>query len=280
MAATAFKTVYRDEWIAGFEVEQSLLRKTVTTEARVNGNSAVFGVIDSGGATTVTRGVNGRIQARQQNITQVTATLTEEHDLVEETGFNIAASQGASTRRAQMQRTSYAVVNRKVDSQIITALEAGTLYAGVASVTADLGMVVLAKGILGNNEVPLDGNISAIISPAFEGYLMQVKEFGSADYVNSKPFTNQPRMFTWYGVNWIVHPNVTGVGTSTEKCIMYHKNAIGHAIGMDEMEQEVGYNAEQGYSFARTSFYGGAKLLQNTGVIIMRHDGSAFVATA
>ena len=64
MAETAFTTLYRTEFIKGFEQRQSLLRDTVTTEAMVNGNAAVFLVADSGSATAQTRGVNGLIAAR------------------------------------------------------------------------------------------------------------------------------------------------------------------------------------------------------------------------
>lgn len=82
-------------------------------------------------------------------------------------------------------------------------------------------------------------------------------------------------MYRWMGVNWIVHPNVSGVGTSTERCFMYHKSAIGHAVDVENLKSLVGYDEEQDYSFARTSIYMGSALLQNTGVVEMVHDGSA-----
>jgi hypothetical protein len=133
--------------------------------------------------------------------------------------------------------------------------------------------------ILGNNAVPLDGNISALITPAFYAYLMQTKEFTNIDYVNNKPFTGMLTMFRWANVNWIVHPNLPGKGTAAETCIMYHKDAIGHAINSGEIMTSIGYNEEQDYSFARTSAYMGAKLLQNSGVVLLNHDGSGFAAS-
>jgi len=75
MAETAFQTQYRDEFIAGFEARQSLVRDYVTTEAGIKGNTATFLVADSGSATAVTRGVNGLIPARAENADQVRATL-------------------------------------------------------------------------------------------------------------------------------------------------------------------------------------------------------------
>ncbi|ALQ01486.1 hypothetical protein PHLH3_08700 [Pseudomonas sp. St386] len=275
MADTAFQTQYRTEFIAGFEQRQSLVRATVTTEAQIKGNQAVFLVADSGSATAVTRGVNGLIPARADNLNQYTATLAEWHDLVRRTSFNIFASQGDG--RAIMQQTTMAVLNRKMDQDIITELATGTNDTGAAQ-TASLSLAMYAKTILGNNEVPMDGNISALITPAFEAYLMQTKEFASADYVNSKPFESNLTMFRWAGVNWIVHPNLTGKGTAAEKCFMYHKDAIGHAADLAGLSTAVGFDEEQDYSFARATGYFGSKLLQNRGVVVINHDGSAFAA--
>lgn len=278
MAENAFQTLYRQEFIKKFEQRVSLVRKTVTTEANVNGNTAVFLTAGSGGATAKTRGANGLIPARADSLTQSSATLAEWHDLVRKNNFNIYAGQGK--QREIMQMTAMAVVNRKIDSDIITALEAGTQYAGVAAATATLALVMKAKAILGNADVEYDGNISCLITPGFEAYLMQTKEFASVDYVNNKPFENGMSMFRWAGVNFIVHPNLTGAGTASETCLMYHKDAIGHGCDKESVMTAVGYDDEQDYSYARCSAYMGSKLLQNTGVVQIRHDGSAFAATA
>ena len=275
MADTAFQTVYRDEFIAGFEQRQSLVRQTVTTEAEVKGNAAVFLVADSGSASAVTRGTNGLIPARADSLTQNTATLAEWHDLVRRTGFNLYASQGDGRRI--MQETTMGVLNRKVDTDIIAQLETGTQDTGAAA-TMSLSLAMYGLAILGNNSVPMDGNISALITPGAYAYLMQTKEFASVDYVNNKPFESGMTMFRWAGVNWIVHPNLTGKGTNAEKCIMYHKSAIGHACDMTSIATAVGYDEEQDYSFARATAYMGSKLLQNSGVVIINHDGSAFAA--
>ena len=275
MADSAFQTQYRDEFIAGFEQRQSLVRQTVTTDADIKGNTAVFLVADSVSASAVTRGVNGLIPARADNLTQNSATLAEWHDLVRRTGFNLESSQGDGRRI--MQETTMAVLNRKIDSDIITQLETGTQDTGAAA-TGSLSLVMYGLAILGNNAVPLDGNISGLITPGMYAYLMQTKEFASVDYVNNKPFESGMTMFRWAGVNWIVHPNLTGKGTAAEKCIMYHKSAIGHATNLAAVQTAVGYDEEQDYSFCRATAFMGSKLLQNSGVVIINHDGSAFAA--
>jgi hypothetical protein len=279
MAVDAAQVQYRDEFIAAFEQRQSLLRETVTTEAVIKGNQAIFLVAGSGSDEAVTRGANGLIPARSDTEAQNTATLVEWHDLRRKTKFNIFASQG--NQRQIMQMNTMAVLNRKSDKLILTELATGTITTG-AAVTASLNLVAKAKTKLGNAGVPWDSNIWAVISPAFEGYLMQVKEFASREYLDGLPskgadaaWRDRPRPYFWYGVNWIVHPNVAGVGTASESCFMYHKSSIGHAIDVSGMECPIGFNEEQAYSWARCSANMGPKLLQNTGVIEMVHDGSA-----
>jgi hypothetical protein len=282
MAETAFQIQYRQEFIAGFEQNQTLLRDTVTTEAVIKGNQATFLVADSGGAEAVTRGVNGLIPARADNLTQNTATLVEWHDLVRKTRFNIFASQG--NQREIMQKTSMGVINRKVDQDIIGELNTGTVNTGTAA-TASVALFMKAKTILGNAGVPWDSNITALITPAFEAYISQTKEFSSVEYVNKKVFDgsdpawrDKPQAFFWKGVLWIVHPNLPGKGTSAEKCFLYHKSSIGHAVDTAGIQSPVGYDEEQDYSWARCSVFMGPKLLQNSGVVVMNHDGSALVA--
>ena len=283
MADTAFMIQYRQEFITGFEVHASLLRDCFVTEAVIKGNQAVVLVADSGGATAVSRGINGLIPARADDLNQYTATLAEWHDLVRKTSFNIFASQG--DQRRIMQMTSQGVINRKIDNDIISTLDANVVnHAGPAS-TASIQLCVRAETILGNNAVPIGSNIYGLITPAFHGYLRQTPEFSSAEYVGWKPFEDpkafddKPLMFRWMGKGWIVHPSLTGVGTAAELCYMFHKSALGHAVDSKGLQALVGYFEEQDYSWARTSLFMGTQMLQTKGVVQMIHDGSAYVAT-
>ncbi|RWN31759.1 phage capsid protein [Mesorhizobium sp.] len=278
MADTAFQKQYRQEYIAGFEAGESPLRMSVTTEFVRKGNEAIFLVADSGGAEARTRGVNGLITARGDNLTQNTATLVEWHDLVRKTDFNIFASQGDQKRI--MQDTSLKVMNRKVDADIITELANGTVDTGAAA-TGSLTLVTKAIGILGLASVPIQEieNMWGLISPAMHTYLMRDATFTSRDYVDVQPLAGGPlkRVLRWAGVNWLVHPTIPGVGTNAEKCFLYHRSAIGHAADTENLESLVGYDEEQGYSWARASAFMGSKLLQNSGVVVINHDGSAIV---
>lgn len=279
MADTAFQVQYRQQFIDGFENGVSLLRACVTTEAVIKGNSAVFLVADTNGATAVTRGVNGLIPARADNLNQITATLVEYHDLVRKTSFNIFAGQGDQTRI--MQAGVMKVINREIDRNLIAQLDTATQDTGGAT-TASVNLVMKAQTILGNADVPVEdeNNMFAVITPAFRAYLMQTSEFSNGDYVEVKPFNGPARkMWRWSGINWIVNSEITGKGTAAEKCYMFHRSALGHAVDKSGIQSPVGYDAEQDYSWARCSIFMGSKVLQNTGIVQMLHDGSAYVAT-
>lgn len=274
MADTAYQTQYRQEFIKGFEKRQSLARRTVTTEAEVDGNEAVFLVADSGGASAVTRGVNGDIPTRPDNLNQFTCTLKEWHDVPERTNFNLFASQGDGRRI--MQETSMSVVNRKIDSDIHTALATATVTWGSAA-AATLLLVTTAKTKLGNAFATQDDDVFALITPAFHGYLMGLNQFTSADFINQKPFENVAKSiaFNWYGVNWIVDAGLAGAGSASSTCFMYSRKAIGHACDTTAMKTFVGYDEKNDKSWARCSAYMGSKLLQNSGVVKMLHNDSA-----
>lgn len=275
MTVQAAQTQYRQEYIAAFEEGQSYLRSAVTTEAQIKGNTAIFLVSGTNGANAVTRGQNGLIPARTPSNTQNTCTLAEWHDLQQLTNFDIFASQG--DQRRIMQDGSVKVLNRKIDADIIAALDTATIDTGT-SATASVAMVMKSLAYLGDTgEVPVqeEDNMFGLITNGFWSYMMQTPEFTRGDYVEVKPFNGPTRkMYRWAGVNWIRHPNLSGVGTSTEKCYIFHRAAIGHA--MAPTDTLIGYDGEHDYSWARASGFFGSKLLQNTGIVQMKHDGSAF----
>lgn len=281
MADTAFMTMYRNEYVAGFEARSSLLRDTVTTEAQIKGQTAIFLVADSGSAVAATRGVNGLIPARADNNTQNTCTLTEWHDLVRKTGFNIFASQ--ADQRAIMQQSSMGVINRKIDDQIITELNTGTVAIGAASAIPNVSSVMNAIVKLSNASVPWDSNVTALVQPSYLAYLMQAPEFASADYTPVRAFAGEdgnwrdtPGAYRWMNMLFISHPNLPGKGTTSEKNFFYHKSAIGQAMDVRGMTAVAEYNSEHDYSFARTSVFAGAKLLQNAGIVVGTYDGSVY----
>jgi len=285
MAEAAFQIQYRQEFISGFEQLVSIVREATTTESVIKGNTATFLVADSGAATAKTRGVNGMIPARADNLSQPAATLVEWHDLVRKTDFNIFASQGNQV--AIMQKTCMGVINRKIDQDIFGQLATSTVNIGAAVVSSTL-RVLRGKTVLGNNDVPWDGNITFALTPATEAYMMGENDFSSRDFTMNGPFDyadpawkDRPQTYRWLGMSWVTHPNLNGsggIGSATEETYMWHKSAIGHAYNADDLEARAGFDEEQNYSWARCSIYMGSQLLQGSGAVIIAHDGSALAA--
>lgn len=278
MAIEAAVVQYKKDFVPAFEQKTSLLRMTATKESVLNGNQATFLVSGSASDTAVTRGTNGLIPYNNPTNSQVTATLVEKHAPYELTGFNVFASQGDQVK--VMRNESIAVINRDIDLTLLAELANATQDFG--SGTASLSTVLGSQAILGNADVDIEDedNMFAVITPAFRGYLMQTTEFASGDYVDMKPFSGPARkMWRWSGLNWIVSSRITGIGTASEICYMYHRNAIGYAVNVGEDKIFAGFDEKQGISWSRAEVYHGAKILQNTGIVKITHDGSAFVAT-
>jgi len=276
MAESAPQIQYRQELVSEFEEGMSWLRQTTVNEAVIKGNQATFLVGGSGGAAAVTRGINGLIPARADSLTQNTATLVEWHDLVRKSRFNIFQSQG--DQRRLMQETCRKVLNRRIDADIVSVLDTATNNLGAAAVMT-LAIAAKAMTTLGENEVATEDadKMWAVATPAVRGYLMQIAEFSSVDYVEMK-FLNGParRVMRWAGFNWIFHPNLTGVGTASEKCYFFHRDAVGSAFDSGEgLNTAIGYDDEQDYSYARCSSFTGAVMLQQTGIVQFLHDASA-----
>jgi hypothetical protein len=280
MAETAFQTMYRDEWIAAFERDGSSLKSTVTTEAMIKGRIATF-LVSQSSREAVTRGANGLIAATADNLTQSTVTLAEAHDLPQKTGYNIFA--GQSDQRAMMQTQSRKVINRHIDDIILAVINTGsvTINATASIMTKQL----VNRGItrLYQANVQNDGNVYGLLTPAAWAHLSDVPDFASSDYVASKPMIEGApqggrEMKRWLGVTWMVHTGLSGLGTSSAKCYIYHRDAVGYAYDKSDVQALAGYNQEQDYSWARTSIFDGALLIQNSGVVVFNHDDSQYGA--
>lgn len=276
MSIEAAQTQYRQQMVDQFEGRLSVFRACTTKETVAKGNTVTFLVAGSGTDTAVSRGTNGQIPYGNPTNTQVSATLVEKHAPYELTGFNIFASQG--DQKAVMQKASMSVINRDIDLTILAELANATIDTG-GYATASLAMVEKAKAYLGNNDVPIEeeDNMFAAITSGFRAYLMQTTEFSSGDFVEVKPMTGPTRkMWRWDGVNWFVSSRITGVGTATELCYMWHRDALGYAVNVGEDSIDIGYDSKQDTSWSRATIFHAAKILQNTGIVQMKHDGGAF----
>jgi hypothetical protein len=267
------QALYKDEFVAAFEQRQSYLRDSVTTEAMIKGSSAIF-LVTGKADTMKERGVDGLIPAANEVDTQVTITLKEMHHRATVTGFDIFG--GQSDRRRILQERGMKAANKEIDDVILTALDATTTtYNSGTAITLTYGKLVDIISELYENEVDNDGMITCVWSPKTYARILTFAQATSIDYVNQKPLVDGPQPFRFLGAMHIMHPRVPGVGTSTAKNFVYHKNALGHAIDNAGIKTDIGYNGEHDYSYARHTVYHGAKVLQNSGIIEVTTDDTA-----
>jgi hypothetical protein len=274
---TVLQTIYKNEFVDAFEQKQSWLRGLTTTEGEVKGNQFVWPLKQTT-AQAVERASNGEIPVQADNQTSVTGTLKEYHYLTRKTNFNIFGS--SVDQRKWMQEDSIRGTNKLCDQLILAQLMTGTNNSGTAAALT-AGIAVASVAALFANYVPNDGELFGLLTPKAWAQLMRVKEFTSGDWLGwdtkEFPFMSGVRAKEWLGVKWIMAPFLSGVGTSSAKCVIWHKYAIGHAINQGELSTMVDYNSEQDYSWARTSTYQGSKLLRNEGVYIINHDDTATI---
>ncbi len=279
MAVQAAVTEFKERTVAQFEQKQTQLAMATTRETQKKGNVSTWLVSGSNGDTAVTRGQNGDIPYGGPTNSQVSATLAERHAAKELTGFDVFASQG--DQAGGLRKMVVNIMHRDQDLTILAALAAATLDFGTG--TMDLTNILGAVAILGNNQVPTDevDNMFGIISPAAKAYMMQISEFSSSDYVDMKPYAGgvSKKYRRWADINWIESPLVTGVGTSSEILYIFHRDALGYSANMNEAAVFAGYEEKHARNWARAELYHQAVVLQNSGIIKITHDGSAFAAT-
>jgi hypothetical protein len=151
------------------------------------------------------------------------------------------------------------VLNRKIDSQIITELNTGTVTIGSSATLPSVSLFQNGRVKLSNASVPWDSNITLLCQPSFLAYLEQAPEFTNAQYVNLRPYAgqepswrDQPMAYRWRNALIVEHPGLPGKGTSSEKNFLYHKTPSARRPTR-RAQDPGGYNEEQDYSWARAS---------------------------
>lgn len=272
------QAIYRDQFVAGFELRESVLRDCVTTDTESRGGSVFFLVATSNNRSAVTRGSNGLIPSSDDSQTQIQISFAEAHDLQKRIGFDIFRAQ--SNQLAIMQMNGMAVINRKIDQDILTALDGGTVTLGaVGPMSKTVANQIATK--LRNAHVGEDdkGNLFAAVSPAVWAYLTDITSFANSLYTDKKKVDDGiPQIGNkayWMGLNWMEHTLLGGIGTSACTCYAWHKAAVGHAIASSTIDAVIDRMREQDYSFARHTIYHGALKIQNAGIVKFIHDDSA-----
>jgi len=295
---TAFITSYNRKVHDVFQIAGSRLKPAVRFHSGVVGDTDVYQKIGTGVATTKARA--GTITPMNQTHAAPSATLVDFYagdwcDRLDQAKTNI-------DERDAIARGGAMALGRKVDNQILTALDTTSQTAVTMTVTSFLAvkhaMVRMVGDLvrLGSYE---DGRMYGVISPVTWERLMDVDPFQRAEYVGpdgmefSKAVAlGMPTYKYWLGVKWFAHNAVPGVGTATSKFFVWNKDAIGYSAGAapgnlagvqaneTSVSADITWHGDRHSYFINHVMSGGAVMIDDTGVIEGNTPDTTALATS
>lgn len=258
----AFTKQFETEVHVAYQRMGSKLRNTVRVKNDVQGASTVFQKVGKGIAATKAR--HGDVPVMNLEHTSVEAILQDYYagdwiDRMDEIKIN-------HDERAVIANAGAYALGRKTDELIIDQLALTTTTVSTTAGGLTLEKIQEAFELLGENDVPDDGERYAVVGWKQWSELLGMKEFASADYVGADelPFVSTQAK-RWLGTLWVPHSGLPLDGTD-RSIFWYHKNAIGHAIGAD-VETDISWHGDKAAHFVNNMMSQGAKLIDDEGVI-------------
>ncbi|MBL6459166.1 hypothetical protein JMJ55_27980 [Belnapia sp. T6] len=267
----AFIKQYAAEVQEAYQRQGSKLRPLVRSKSDVRGASTIFQKVGRGTAAAKAR--NGVVPVMNIDHTNVECFLQDYYagdwvDRMDELKTNL-------DERAVVANAGAYALGRKTDELIIAALDAGTGEAiGTNSGETDNdGMtrakVLLAFQMLGNADVPDDGNRFAIVGWKQWSELLTIPEFANTQYMGPDELPwKGTQAKRWLGATWMPHSGLTKNG-SLRYCYFFHKTAVGHASAA-EIATDVTWHGDRAAHFVNTMMSQGAVLVDNAGLVRMR----------
>ena len=268
----AFIKQFEREVHEAYQRMGSKLKGTVRFINNVNGSTAVFQKVGKGTAST--KSTHGMVPVMNLDHSAVECELKDYYagdwvDRLDELKINIDERQVIANAGA------YAL-GRKTDELIIDALataSTNTIAEGSTGLTKD--KVLEAFEVLGEADVPDDGQRFAVVGWKQWSDLLKIDEFGNADYIGSEELPwKGTQAKKWLGTTWIPHSGLPVDGSDVRSCFWYHKTAIGQASGSD-VQTDISWHGDRAAHFVNNMMSQGAKLIDGNGVVVINCDEAA-----
>jgi hypothetical protein len=260
----AFIKQFEEEVHQAYQRMGSKLRNTVRVKNGVQGSSTVFQKVGKGSASTKAR--HGKVPVMNVDHTPIECQLLDFYagdwvDHLDELKINI-------DERQVLANAGAFALGRKTDELIITSLGQTTKVAGAGTDGLTKAKVLEAFEMLGEMDVPDDGQRYAVIGWKQWSDLLEIAEFANADFVgpDELPWRGTQAKH-WLGTLWLPHSGLE-LSSSVRRCFWYHRSAIGHAIGQ-EVVTDVTWHGDRAAHFVSNSMSQGACLIDGEGVIEM-----------
>ncbi len=260
----AFIKQFEQEVHQAYQRMGSKLRNTVRVKNGVQGSSTVFQKVGKGSASTKAR--HGKVPVMNVDHTPIECQLLDFYagdwvDRLDELKINI-------DERQVLANAGAFALGRKTDELIITALNQTTNTAGAGTDGLTKAKVLEAFEMLGDKDVPDDGQRYAVIGWKQWSDLLDIPEFADADFVGSDDLPwRGTQAKHWLGALWLPHSGLE-LNANVRSCFWYHRSAIGHAIGQDVIT-DVTWHGDRAAHFVSNSMSQGACLIDSDGVIEM-----------
>lgn len=262
----AFIKQFQSEVHEAYQRQGSKLRNTVRSINNVNGSTAVFQRVGKGVAST--KSTHGMVPVMNLAHSNIEVTLSDYYagdwvDRLDELKVNIDERQVIANAGA------YAL-GRKTDELIIDALATvgGDYDVPDNNQGITLSKVMTAFEMLGEADVPDDGERFAVVGWKQWSELLEINQFASADYVGADqlPFASMTQAKKWLGTTWIPHSGLPVTADDIRSCFWYHKTAIGHAAG-SEVQTDISWHGDRAAHFVNNMMSQGAGLIDQSGIV-------------
>lgn len=266
---TAFVKQFEKEIHEAYQRLGSKLRGAVRQANNVKGSSTVFQKVGKGVAST--KSAHGMVPVMNVSYSAVECALADYYagdwvDRLDELKINHEERQVIANAGA------YAL-GRKTDELIINALAtANTLTIPDANIGLTRDKVLKAFELLGEADVPDDGQRFAVVGWQQWSELLKIQEFASSEFIGSDDLPYKgTQAKRWLGTTWIPHSGLPIDGSDIRKCFWFHRTAIGHASGSD-VQTDVSWHGERAAHFINNMMSQGAALIDGNGVAVISCD--------
>lgn len=124
--------------------------------------------------------------------------------------------------------------------------------------------------MLGEADVPDDGNRVAIVGWKQWSDLLGIDEFANADYAGPEELPwRGAQAKKWLGAQWMPHSGLTKDSGNVRFCHWYHKTTAGHAAGHN-VKSDVTWHGDRAAHFVSNMMSQGACLIDGDGVVTLR----------
>lgn len=268
----AFIKQYEADVHIAYQRMGAKLRNTVRSKTSTTGAATVFQKAGTGTAATKSR--HGMVPVMNIEHTQVECGLEDYYagdwlDKLDEIKTNV------DERQTLVDAGAYAL-GRKTNEMILAAAAGATKSVGDYANGLTKNVLLAAFESLNAADVPDDGQRFGIVGPHQWNELLNIDEFASSDFASDAfPWLKGTESRKWLGITWMMHTGLPVSGPERD-CFLWHKTAIGHAIGA-EVQSDITWHGDRAAFFVNNMMSQGAVLIDATGVIKIKVSDAAAI---